>query len=56
MTIIAFIAAAITVGVPATILLGISGYSFDMRKRNRRSPRSGRTGGRRAEDRLRALA
>ena len=52
MTIIAFIAATITVGVPAVVLLGISGYSFDMRKGQRRKARDGRAGGRRAEDRL----
>lgn len=56
MTTIAIIAAVITIGVPAAILLGYTGYTRDERKRQRRKGKDGRRGGRRLEDQIAASA
>ena len=56
MTTIAILAAAVTIGIPAAILLGYNGYKRDERKRQRRKAKDGRSGGRRLEDQLPASA
>ena len=55
LSIFALIAAAFSLIIGFTTVLGESGYQFDLRKRRtRRRGRDGRVGGRREEDRVAA--
>ena len=48
--ILAATASIVTLTFGLTTVMGESGYRFDLRRRNRRRGRDGRTGGRRASD------
>ena len=50
MSAFAFLTGLVTVGVPAAILLRVTGYAEDNRRAQRRSGRDGRSGGRRLHD------
>jgi hypothetical protein len=54
MTIVALVGSLFAVGIGFATIVGEGGYSFDMRKKNRRTAKDGRVGGRRAEDRVSA--
>ena len=54
LTYIGLIATLVSLAFGIGITLGESGYSFDLRRRNRRKARDGRNGGRRAEDQVAA--
>lgn len=54
MTIVALVGSLFAVGIGFATIVGEGGYSFDMRKKNRRAAKDGRLGGRRAEDRVSA--
>ncbi len=51
-TYFAIIAAVSVAAMGVLSLLAERGYSFDLRRRNRRSGKDGRAGGRREDDRL----
>ena len=54
LTYFALIAILATLALGIGITLGEGGYSFDLRRRSRRTSKDGRTGGRRAEDQVAA--
>ncbi len=54
MTIVALVGSLFAVGIGFATIVGEGGYSFDMRKKNRRTSKDGRLGGRRADDRASA--
>lgn len=54
LTLIALFGSLFAVGIGFATIVGEAGYGFDLRKKNRRTAKDGRAGGRRAEDRAAA--
>jgi hypothetical protein len=54
LSLIAILAAMAGIAIGFASIMGEAGYSFDLRRRNRRGARDGRVGGRRSVDHVAA--